>query len=142
MSFLNDALGFNIYRAELLLHREFLKALNHYKMTPEQWFVISNLLNSDIPLNQRELVQRTLKDKHTISRIIQRLARDGWIEIMSDKSDGRLTLIGPTSKGKELKTDIPKKLSKHFAPIFHNFSADEMNTFMLLLQKLRRILGD
>jgi DNA-binding MarR family transcriptional regulator len=80
VSALEEALGYNIYRAGLLFRRELIHALADYRMTPEQWQVMMTLWHTGKPVNQSEIVQLLLKDKHTVSRIIQRLSRDGWIE--------------------------------------------------------------
>ena len=141
-SFLDDAIGFNIYRVELLFRKEFLHALAEYKITPEQWSIMSILLNNEKPLKQIDIVQLSLKDKHSVSRIIQRLERDGWIKKIADPHDARITIIRPTIKGKSLKKDVPQKLSSHFSSILKEFNDDEMESLLNLLKKLRQIFGD
>ena len=139
---LDDALGFNIYRVGLLLRRELIRTLADYKMTPEQWQVMAALWSTGNPLSQSEIVQLTLKDKHTVSRIIQRLERNGWIEKKTDPRDRRVTIIQPTPKGEALKNEVPPKLSGHFKEVFQEFSAEEKQLLLDSLKKLRGALGD
>lgn len=141
-SVLNDALSFNIYRVGLLLRRELIRALADYQMTPEQWQVMATLWSTCGPLSQSEIVQLTLKDKHTVSRIIQRLERNGWIEKKISPRDSRLTIIQPTPKGESLKNEVPQRLSAHFINIFQEFCAEEKQLLLDLLKKLRGALGD
>jgi DNA-binding MarR family transcriptional regulator len=139
---LDNALSFNIYRVGLLLRRELIRALADYQMTPEQWQVMATLWSTGTPLSQSEIVQLTLKDKHTVSRIIQRLERNGWIEKEPGPRDRRVTIIQPTPKGQSLKDKIPQKLSGHFKEIFQEFRAEEKQFLLDSLKKLRGALGD
>jgi len=141
-SFLDNSLGFNIYRADLLFKKEFLHALADYGLTPEQWSVLSILLNEEVPLCQNDIVRASLKDKPSVSRIIQRLEREGWIIKTSDTDDARMAKISVTKKGKDLRDEIPRKLTKHFKQFLKDFSDDEMDLLLKLLKKLRNVLGD
>lgn len=111
-------------------------------MTPEQWSVLSILLQSDAPLSQQEIADKTLKDKFTTSRIVKRLERDGWITKKTDMNDKRSFLLKPTPTGLRLKTEIPSLLTRHFSPVFNQFSNEEYNRLIASLIKLRTILGD
>ncbi len=139
---LNEALGYNIYRVNLLFRRELIQALSNYGITPEQWQIQSLLWASEDPLNQREIVQDTLKDKHTVSRIINRMVRDGWVTKTVSTKDKRVTKIALTEKSRSLREEMLKTLSTHFKSIFEQFGMEEHSTLLNLLKKLRKILGD
>ncbi|MCP3924965.1 MAG: MarR family transcriptional regulator [Desulfobacterales bacterium] len=139
---LDNALGFNLYRVNLLMRRELMQALSDYEITPEQWQIMSILRESKAPLNQREIVQDTLKDKYTVSRIINRLERDGWVTKKVSPNDKRSTLIGLTEKSNTLQKNIQKLLSDHFNKIFKAFGKDDHDHLLELLKKLRKILKD
>lgn len=138
--FLDNALGYNAYRTGLLFHRELARALKEYDITPEQWTVLATLWSTGKPVNQSEIVQLTMKDKHTTSRIIQRLERDGWIQKKSDPKDGRVTLIHPTPKANSLKNKIPRKVLKHFDILLEDYSDKEIQLLINLLKRLRKTL--
>ena len=139
---LEDGLGFNVYRAGLLFRRELMRALAEYSMTPEQWHVMMTLWHTGKPLNQSEIVQMLLKDKHTVSRIIQRLERDGWIKKINSSKDARVTIIELTEKGESFKSEVPQRLFSHFDDILRDFNDKELKLLLELLIKLRGILGD
>ncbi len=141
-SFLNDALGFNMNRAGILLRRELMRALEKYGMTPEQWMVMATLWTTGAPINQSEIAQLTMKDKHTVSRIIQRLERDGWIEKKNDPQDARITIIRPTRKAQSLRNKVPLLLNEHFKKIFREYGEEETHALIASLKSLRKILGD
>lgn len=83
-----------------------------------------------------------LKDKHTVSRIIQRLERDGWIKKTASSKDARATIIELTAKGKSFQKEVPKKLFSHFDKVLKDFDNKEILTMLKSLKKLREILGD
>ncbi len=139
---LENALGFNIHRVGLLFRRELMRALSDYNLTPEQWQILMTLWTSSKPVNQKEIVKDTLKDKHAVSRIISRLERDGWITKTQGEKDKRVTFIELTEKGNVLKDEIPAKLSSHFKDIWKDFEQDEKQSLRKTLKKLRGVLGD
>jgi DNA-binding MarR family transcriptional regulator len=139
---LEDALGYNIYRAGLLFRRELIRALSEYKMTPEQWQGMMTLWQTGKPVSQGEIVRMLMKDKPTVSRIIQRLSRDGWIKKQADAGDARVAMIRLTRKGVALKDEIPPKLSAHFDQILGHFDDREMERAIAFLKRLRGVLGD
>ncbi len=139
---LNNSLGFNIYRVNILFRRELMNALSDYEMTPEQWQIMTILWESEGPLNQREIVQDTLKDKHTVSRIINRLDRDGWVTKEVSPKDKRSTIIKLTKKSNSLRKEMLKKLSKHFKEIFNDLGEKQHKDLLQNLKKLRKILED
>ena len=115
---LDDAMPFNVYRLALLFRRELMEALSEYKLTPEQWQVMRVLWETTEPLNQNDIAHITLRDRHTTSRIIARLERDGWIVKTVDPDDGRVSILKPTNKAASLQEKIPSRLMEHFKPIF------------------------
>ncbi len=141
-SFLNDALGFNLNRAVLLFRRELVRALEEYGMTPEQWMIMAALWTTGRPINQSEIAQLTMKDKHSVSRIIQRLERDGWIDKKNNPHDARITIIRPTKKGQSLKEKVPERLNEHFEKILSDFGEKEWEELIVSLKRLRKTLGD
>lgn len=139
---LNDALGFNLYRVAHLFRNELLRALADYQMTPEQWQVMQTLWASQQRLNQNDVAQLTLKDKHTVSRMLARLERDGWIVRQPDPADARAYLIEPSAQAASLRTEVPTRLYAHFIPILGALDANETQQLLVLLKKLRATLGD
>lgn len=139
---LNDALGFNLYRTALLFRKELIHALVDYGMTPEQWQVMQALWSTNERLHQNDIAHLTLKDKHSLSRMLVRLERDGWIVRQRDPHDARAVVIVPTEQANQLRETVPAKLYAHFAPILGVLTDEEGRQLFALLQKLRVGLGD
>ena len=140
--FLDDALGFNIHRVGVLFRRELIRTLAEYNLTPEQWQVMAMLWSTSRPLSQNDIVKSTMRDKPTVSRMIQRLEKNGWVEKTPNRLDARVTMIRLTGKGDSHKREISSKVQSHFRRIFHHLEVEESVQFKSTLKKLRYLLGD
>ncbi len=140
--FLDNALGFNIDRVAILLRRELIHVLSEYDITPEQWQIMITLWHSDYPLIQSEIVKMTLRDKHSISRMIMKLVNKGWIKKNKGEDDARQTFIGLTEKGESFRDEIPNKVKTYMSKMFGVLSSSESQQLFLIIQKLRTSIDD
>lgn len=101
---LGRALGFRIYRVNQLfrtaLYRTF-KTLGR-DLTPEQWIVLVRLWHEDAQ-TQKQMCDATLKDKATISRILDVMERDGLVARRADPEDARGRRIHATREAMKLR---------------------------------------
>lgn len=134
---LEEALGFNLNRVSLLMRREFIKALKEYDLTPEQWQVLVGLWEGGRPLNQQQISQITLRDKHTISRMLTRMERNGWVARRSSKEDKRTREVLLTQKALNQREEIVNRLVDYFKPMWGWLSTEEHDTLMAILKRLR-----
>ena len=141
-SILDDAMPFNVYRLALLFRRELMDALSEFNLTPEQWQVMRVLWEISEPLNQNDIAHITLRDRHTTSRIVARLERDGWITKNPDPSDARASLVAPSAEAERMKLEVPSRLMARFQPIFELLEEEESAQFLRTLKKLRSYLED
>ncbi|MBL9014853.1 MAG: MarR family transcriptional regulator [Myxococcales bacterium] len=104
---LERALGFRIYRINQMfrtaMYRTF--ATLGLDVTPEQWIVLVRLWQEDA-LTQTELAEATLKDKATISRILDVMEREGLIARRTDPDDARGRRIHATRKAMKLREKL------------------------------------
>lgn len=134
---LEGALGFNVYRVALLFRAELMRALKKYELTPEQWQILVALWSTDGGISQNELSEIVLKDRHTVSRMVTRMERSGWVKRNRHREDDRAVQVFLTKKAKEKAGEIPEKLKSHFKPILGVLSIDEQEGMMRSLKKLR-----
>lgn len=100
---MDNALGYaigHVYtRMRMGLRRVFLAA--GHDVTPEQWAVLYRLFETQ-GLTQCGLGERTVKDKTTITRILDRLEKKGWVSRQRDRQDRRTQRIFLTDQGETL----------------------------------------
>ncbi len=138
---LDRALGFNINRVANLFRRELIRCFCDYNLSPEQWQVLSTLWRKG-SLTQVEIITITQQDAPTISRMIQRMEKNGWVKKTPSKSDSRATIIKVTASGKRLKEELITKLVNHFKKFLANYPAEKQDQLLKLLIDLRVALGD
>jgi DNA-binding MarR family transcriptional regulator len=138
---LDGSLGFNLDRVAKLYRRELIRALADYGLSPEQWQVISALSARKDGLSQSEIAALTSKDKHSMSRMLGRMERSGWVRRTEDPVDARafrITLARPPGDVDALRT----ALRKHFAGINIALSEPQQRQLLGLLRTLRAHLED
>jgi DNA-binding MarR family transcriptional regulator len=98
-----DSLGFIVYRTALALKSALQRCFkeNGYKITPEQWAIIRHLWEEEA-LSQREIAEKTSKDKPNITRMLDALEKKRLIFRQSDPQDRRKYCIYLTKDGKQL----------------------------------------
>ena len=97
--------------------------------------VIFALWNEDnIPI--KKLFEKTSLDKATLTGIIDRLERDGFVKRIQSSEDKRVTLISRTGKDEIFKTKIPKVSDEQNSLFYKDFSPDEIEEFENYLKRI------
>ena len=97
--------------------------------------VIFALWNEDnIPI--KNLVEKTSLDKATLTGIIDRLERDGYVNRIQSPDDKRVTLISRTGKDEIFKTKIPEVSDQQNAIFYKGFSTREIEEFENYLKRI------
>jgi MarR family transcriptional regulator, lower aerobic nicotinate degradation pathway regulator len=133
---LDGSLGFNLDRVAKLYRRELIRALADYGLSPEQWQVISALSARKNGLSQAEIAALTSTDKHSMSRMLGRMQRAGWVHRTGDPEDARafrVTLARPPADVDSLRV----ALRKHFSRINSALTESKQRRLLGLLKTLR-----
>ena len=84
----------------------------------------------------KTLCEKTSLDKSTLTGIIDRLERDGYITKKSSETDKRSTLISLTGKEQEFAQNV-QKVSNQMNKIFYKgFSDEEIVQFDSMLERI------
>ncbi len=97
--------------------------------------VIFALWNEDnIPI--KKLVEKTSLDKATLTGIIDRLERDGFVKRIPSPDDKRATLISRTGKDEIFKSKIPEVSKRQNKLFYKGFSTSEIKEFEEYLKRI------
>lgn len=97
--------------------------------------VIFALWNEDnIPI--KNLVEKTSLDKATLTGIIDRLERDGYVKRIPSPRDKRSTLISRTGKDEIFKSKIPEVSDQQNKLFYKGFSVKEIKDFENYLKRI------
>jgi len=75
------------------------------EITPEQWMVLVRLWQHE-PISQADLGDLTLRDRPTMTRILDGMDTRGWITRGRDPSDARVRLVRLSAEGRALRKKL------------------------------------
>lgn len=99
---LKESFGFVLNVAGRQMKRLLEQRLAEHGLTGTQYVTLWALWESSEALPLTQLSKRLCIDNPTMSGIVDRMARDGFVERVQDTNDRRVTYIRPTPKGIEL----------------------------------------
>lgn len=105
--YIDDALGFIINRASIIMRKHLTSMIKEagYYITPEEFSILSRLWEEEGIL-QTELIEKTLKDKTRVTRLLGGLAKKSLIKKETNEVDRRNHLVYLTDEGKALRAKI------------------------------------
>ena len=88
-------------------------------------------------INQQELADRTLKDKASMTYLIDNLTKRGMVKRLEDVTDRRSKLIYLTPKGKQLGKKVEPWVAELFTIASNDFQISEIRAFIKAVKKMR-----
>lgn len=108
-----------------LTYREFLQ--HGLELTPEQWVVLVQLWQKD-GQSQSVLGELTLRDKPTLSRILDTMEKSGLVSRQADEADARTKLVKLTRRGKSLQAKLVPVAKQLVARLESGISEADLET--------------
>ena len=110
---------------------------DRFELTIPEWRAMA-VLGGTSGLSAREVAERTAMDKVQVSRAIESLMRARRVQREPDASDGRVTRLSLTARGRAIYDEVVP-LALHLEQIFlSTLTAQERRTLEALLDKLSR----
>jgi DNA-binding MarR family transcriptional regulator len=132
--FVEDYLSYLLSRAAHQVSREFHARLKPYGLSVPQWRVLATLVEAN-GLSLGALAEAVLFKQPTVTRLIDRTERDGWVERHAGTGDRRRLRIMITPKGEKLVRELLVQAKAHEAEILASYTPAET-------ENLKRILRD
>jgi DNA-binding MarR family transcriptional regulator len=134
---LNESLGFLISITNASMKAFFGRAIkkNGIEATVEQWGLL-NIVKESPGIIQNDIAGKSMKDKTNVTRMLDLLEKNQYIERRNDRNDRRLYRIYITEKGESLlKELVPIALSTNEKATY-GLRKDELKTFTEILYKI------
>lgn len=109
-------------------------------ITFEQWTVMMRLWKRD-GISQQELAICCDRDKTTLTRLLDNLEKQDYIQRIEDTNDRRNKLIYLSKKGENLRDKLWPLALKVEAEVQEGISNTELSTFKMVLEKIRKNLS-
>ena len=133
--FVHGYLGYLLGQANHALYKDFDARVRTAGLTSIEWRVLATLHDSD-PLTVGQLAQEVLSKQPTVTKLVQRMADQGWVAFQACPSDQRRTLVVATTAGKRLVKPLVEEAKQHEARVLRSLGATEKVALRKLLEKL------
>lgn len=140
---LDTALGFVVGRTFHIQRRAF-KATVHgagTEITPEEWVLLNRLWTRD-GQRQTDLAESTIKDRTTVTRLLDRMVKKGLVCRETDPEDRRVVLAWLTDEGKDEIRRLLPIMEKLLQEATAGISERELETTRKTLSTFQTNLGD
>lgn len=127
---LSNMLCFQLAKAHQFFNRFYKKPLDRYHLTYVQYIVLIALWNGDnITVNQ--LSKRGGLNNGTLTPLLKRLQKHGWVTRNRDPKDERKVIIGLTKLGKSRRSQVLHDTSTCFENLDYD-KKDYANAIQLI----------
>jgi DNA-binding MarR family transcriptional regulator len=133
--FVDQYLGYLLGQANHALYREFDTHVRAAGLSSIEWRVLATLHDGE-PLTVSQLAHEVLAKQPTVTKLVQRMSEQGWVELHADPADQRRTLVAVTPAGRRLVRPLVTKARAHESAILRTLAASEKAALKKLLEKL------
>ena len=133
----DEVFGILTGKVSMAINRTFLRAFANegIDITTEQWTVLVCLWRKD-KVTQQTLCSLTLKNKPSITRLIDSLEKRNLVTRVADHSDRRINLIHLTEAGVALQKRATAVVEQIAAKTLNRITEEELNTIRVVLKKI------
>ena len=130
---------FRLTQAESLYQKRMAENLKAVGMDIPRWRILM-ILHEKSPSTITEIADRALMKLSTMTRVAQRLERDGLVRLMPNKTDARSTDVHITDAGEFAVDKIRIVASRTFRRATEDLSTKELKVLNSLLARLAEAL--
>lgn len=133
--FVDGYLGYLLGQANHALYKAFDGQVRAAGLTSIEWRVLATLHDGE-PLTISQLAQDVLSKQPTMTKLVQRMAHQRWVDMQADPADQRRTLVAATALGKRLVRPLVVQARLHEARMLRSLGATDKVALRRLLEKL------
>ena len=122
------------------IHLDFARHLESFGLTVPQMFVL-RILGTENDLSISELSKRVGLTNSTVSGIVDRLEKEGYVQRQRDEKDRRVVYVKLTEKSRKLKQQIPVFKHDYFGSWIKELEHEKVEQIIESLSILARVLG-
>lgn len=126
---------FKLARVMRKVQRYYETSLAPHEITPVQFYVLSALWKTD-GMKFKDLAKSVSLDGSTLTGILDRMERGGFVERRDDPEDRRSLLVYLTLKSREIGPDLIKLAESLDLEIRKQFTKEEFSTFLRVLERI------
>jgi len=97
---------------------------------------IISVLYANGDMHMTELAHRIRRDRSTVTTLVKKMVKEGYVTTCEDEADRRFTIVSLTEKGRLLKPLFLKISEEMISKEYNGISRDEQEVFRVLLRKV------
>jgi DNA-binding MarR family transcriptional regulator len=133
--FVDNYLGHLLGQANHALYREFDEHVRAAGLSPVEWRVLAALHDGEA-LTVGQLAREVMSKQPTVTKLVQRMAEQGWVQLRADPDDQRCTRVAVTTAGRRLVRPLVEEARQHESRILRALGAGETRVLRRLLARL------
>jgi DNA-binding MarR family transcriptional regulator len=133
--FVDGYLGYLLGQANHALYKDFDAHVRAAGLSSIEWRVLATLHDGE-PLTVSQLALDVLSKQPTVTKLVQRMAEQGWVALQACPTDHRRTLVAATAAGRRLVKPLVERAKAHEAQVLRTLGATEKAALRKLLGKL------
>jgi 4-hydroxyphenylacetate 3-hydroxylase, reductase component len=133
--FARNYLAYLLARASFIVSNEFHMALKTWEMSVPEWRVLACLTDVE-GLSVGELAAMALMKQPRLTKVLDRMERDGLLKRRGGAKDRRRVTLHLTAKGRTRVKPVQRAASRHEAELLSQFTDDEKLTIKSALDLL------
>jgi DNA-binding MarR family transcriptional regulator len=135
--FIDDYLGYLLGQANHALFKDFEADVRAAGLGSLEWRVLATL-SGQPPMPVGQLAQDVLSQQPTVTKLVQRLAAQGWVCVCDDPADQRRTLVAITATGQAKVDPLITQARAHEARSLKGLSGADIQRLKKQLRALIR----
>lgn len=129
-------LGYLINTVSRLLKQSMAAELSPLELTPQQAAVLLAASVTETPPTITETASRLGMDRPTMTGVVERLIRNGWVETTPNPTDGRSRLVRNTEKATSALPFIRRASTLVGDRLLEGFTSKDAQMLRLLLNRI------
>lgn len=136
-NWISGFMPYHLYRVTSRLNAKLMGKLKANRINPSRWRVLS-VLQAYGTLSVGKIVESTLMEQPTVSRVVAQLEQEGRIVRRWSAADSRVAEVTLTPGGVEAFNEIVPTALRHQELAFQGFSRKEIATLESLLSRIEK----
>ncbi len=133
--FIDGYLSYLLARASHVVYREFHAQVQAAGLGSLEWRLLATLSDGD-GLTIGELAREILAQQPTLTKLVQRMEKAGWVRRGEDPADARRTLVFETAQGRATVAALLAQAKAHEDALLEGFSERDVAALKKILRTL------
>tara|TARA_E500000318_G_scaffold93358_1_gene92415 strand:- start:589 stop:1068 length:480 start_codon:yes stop_codon:yes gene_type:complete len=135
---LRGFVGYNLKRAYMSIHSDFVASLTHIDLKPTTFSALA-IINENPDISQTDLARALAMERSNIVVMVDELQTRGLIVRNKVPTDRRVYALRTTAKGIELFAEASRAVQRHEEKLLEDFNPEERDLLVRMLIRIQKV---